>query len=61
MSQGDQNSGDLSKGRILPHQHSTNAFLFLAIEVFGCLHQKVNNFFIYVLTWHGRKKAPMAL
>ncbi len=45
ISQGDHNSGELSKGRILPHQHSIDAFLPFAIEVFGCLHQQMNKFF----------------
>jgi hypothetical protein len=36
-------------------------FLPLAIEVFGCLHQQADGFFINVLTWRGEQRALEAL
>jgi len=39
--------------------HPKDDFILLAIEIFGCLHQQVNDFLhcIDVPTWHGQRRA----
>ncbi len=37
-----------------------DVFFLFTIEVFRCLHQQSNNFFINVLTWHGQPRVLKA-
>ncbi len=34
-------------------QHLEDDFIPLIVEIFGCLHYKVDNFFHQCATWHG--------
>jgi len=44
VSQGGHDGGGLDKGRTYQDKYPTNLFFPLAIEVFECLHQQVDNF-----------------
>jgi hypothetical protein len=43
-----------SKDELYCIKHLGDVFFSLAIEMFECLHQQVNDFFINVLTWNGK-------
>lgn len=50
-----------AKERLYQDQYPTNLFLLLAIEIFGCLHQQIDNFLYHCVNMAWVAKASRSL